>query len=82
MQEITLVLSAQEVGAILQTLGQLPTSSGAYPLVVKIDEQVKAQTKPSDAAPLIIRIPPINVNACLMIPNTCSLFIVRLFFVK
>jgi hypothetical protein len=30
----------------LQTLGQLPTSSGAWPLVVKIKEQAEAQVPP------------------------------------
>ena len=43
--EITLKLSIEEVNGILQTLGQLPTSSGAWPLVVKIKEQAEAQTK-------------------------------------
>jgi hypothetical protein len=43
--EITLKLSVEEVKGILQTLGQLPTSSGAWPLVVKIKEQAEAQTK-------------------------------------
>jgi hypothetical protein len=43
--EITLKLSVEEVNGILQTLGQLPTSSGAWPLVVKIKEQAEAQTK-------------------------------------
>ena len=37
-------LTPEEVQAILQVLGQLPTSSGAWPLLVKIDAQVKAQT--------------------------------------
>jgi len=41
--EITLKLSIEEVNGILQTLGQLPTSSGAWPLVVKIKEQAEAQ---------------------------------------
>lgn len=43
MTEIQLKLTLQEVNAILQTLGQLPTSSGAWPLVVKIKEQADAQ---------------------------------------
>ena len=38
-------LTPEEVTAILQVLGQLPTSSGAWPLLVKIDAQVKAQTE-------------------------------------
>jgi hypothetical protein len=36
---IKLELTVEEVNAILQVLGQLPTSSGAWPLVVKIKEQ-------------------------------------------
>lgn len=40
---INLSLTIDEVNAILQTLGQLPTSSGAWPLVVKIKEQAEAQ---------------------------------------
>jgi len=43
--EITLKLTVEEVNAILQTLGQLPTSSGAWPLVVKIKEQSESQLK-------------------------------------
>ena len=41
--EVTLKLTVEEVNGILQTLGQLPTSSGAWPLVVKIKEQASAQ---------------------------------------
>lgn len=48
MNEVTLTLSVDEVNAILQTLGQLPTSSGAWPLVVKIKGQAEAQLKPAD----------------------------------
>jgi hypothetical protein len=43
--EINLKLTVEEVNAILQTLGQLPTSSGAWPLVVKIKEQAETQAK-------------------------------------
>lgn len=47
--KITLLLDIEQVNAILQTLGQLPTSSGAFPLMVEIkkqaDEQV-AENKP------------------------------------
>ena len=46
MKEITLTLTIEEVNAIMQTLGQLPTSSGAYPLMVKIKEQAEAQVTP------------------------------------
>ena len=41
--EITLKLSIEEINGILQTLGQLPTSSGAWPLVCKIKEQAELQ---------------------------------------
>lgn len=52
MQEIELKLKIEEVNAILQTLGQLPTSSGAWPLVVKIKEQTElVLTNKSDNQP-------------------------------
>jgi hypothetical protein len=41
--EVVLKLSVEEVNGILQTLGSLPTSSGAWPLVVKIEQQAKEQ---------------------------------------
>ena len=40
---IKLDLTIDEVNGILATLGQLPTSSGAWPLVVKIKAQSEAQ---------------------------------------
>ena len=48
--EVTLKLTVEEVNAILQTLGQLPTSSGAWPLVVKIKEQGEAQVPKEENA--------------------------------
>ena len=45
---IKLELTVEEVNAILQTLGNLPTSSGAWPLVLKIKEQAEAQVKKND----------------------------------
>ena len=41
--ELTLKLTVDEVNAVLQTLGNLPTSSGAWPLVVKIKAQAETQ---------------------------------------
>ena len=41
--EINLTLHVEEVNAVLQTLGNLPTSSGAWPLVVKIKQQAEGQ---------------------------------------
>ena len=38
-----LELDANEVQFILQTLGQLPSSSGVWPLIVKVKEQADAQ---------------------------------------
>lgn len=40
---ITLNLTAEEVNAILQVLGELPSKTGAWPLIVKIKEQVAAK---------------------------------------
>lgn len=40
---IKLDLSTEEVNAILQTLGQLPTSSGIFPLLMKIKNQAESQ---------------------------------------
>ena len=47
--EVTLKLSVEEVNGILQTLGQLPTSSGAWPLMEKIKQQ--AELLPTIAKP-------------------------------
>jgi len=41
--EIELKLTVDEINAVLQTLGNLPTSSGAWPLVVKIKQQAESQ---------------------------------------
>jgi hypothetical protein len=38
-----LELDVNEVQFILQALGQLPSSSGVWPLIVKIKEQAEAQ---------------------------------------
>lgn len=40
---IKIELEIEEINAVLQTLGNLPTSSGAWPLVVKIKQQAEAQ---------------------------------------
>lgn len=41
--EINLSLNVEEVNAVLQTLGNLPTSSGAFPLLMKIKDQAEGQ---------------------------------------
>ena len=38
-----LELDLNEINFVLQTLGQLPSSSGVWPLIVKIKEQAEAQ---------------------------------------
>tara|TARA_Y100000114_G_scaffold99495_1_gene92666 strand:- start:347 stop:511 length:165 start_codon:yes stop_codon:yes gene_type:complete len=43
--KIHLELTTQEVNAILQVLGDLPTRSGAWPLIVKIKDQADAQVE-------------------------------------
>ena len=38
-----LELEVNEINFVLQTLGALPSSSGVWPLIVKIKEQAEAQ---------------------------------------
>ena len=45
---INLTLTTEEVNAILQVLGQLPTSSGAWPLMAKIQAQAEAKKEQAD----------------------------------
>ncbi len=47
MQQINLTLTPQEAQAILNVLGDLPTKSGAFPLLQKLAEQVQQQTNPA-----------------------------------
>lgn len=54
MTEVTLTLTVEEVNAVLQTLGNLPTSSGAYPLMMKIKTQAEESVtlaSSTDSAP-------------------------------
>lgn len=46
---INLELSAEEVNAILAVLGDLPTKSNAWPLVVKIREQAESQRQTAES---------------------------------
>ena len=46
---ITLELSVDEVNAVLGVLGDLPTKTGAWPLIVKIKEQAESQVEPENA---------------------------------
>jgi hypothetical protein len=43
MAEITWTLSLEEASAILGVLGDLPTKTGAFPLLMKLKEQADAQ---------------------------------------
>jgi hypothetical protein len=47
--ELTLKFTVEEVNAILGVLGDLPTKTGAWPLVVKIKEQAEAQMPKPEA---------------------------------
>jgi hypothetical protein len=46
--KLTIELSIDEINAILQLLGQAPTSSGVWPLLVNIKEQAEKQIKTRD----------------------------------
>lgn len=49
--ELTLKLTVDEVNAILQTLGDLPSKTGAWPLIVKIKQQADAQVEQKPETP-------------------------------
>ena len=40
---MNLELDVNEINFVLQTLGNLPSSSGVWPLILKIKEQAEAQ---------------------------------------
>ena len=46
MQNITLTLTIEETNSILQVLGELPTKTGAWNLLVKVKEQAEKQLPP------------------------------------
>ena len=46
--EIKLNLEVEEVNNILQVLGELPSKSGAWPLIVKIQGQAAPQVPKPD----------------------------------
>ena len=41
--DIELKLTIEEINFILQTMGELPTKTGVWPLIVKIKEQADPQ---------------------------------------
>jgi hypothetical protein len=49
MEEVTLHLTQQEVGILLNVLGQLPNSSNTFGLAVKIQAQVTPAPAPEAA---------------------------------
>lgn len=49
--DLTIKLSVDELNAVLQCLGNLPTSSGAFPLMMKIRQQAEEQVKPPAGMP-------------------------------
>lgn len=53
---ISLVLSLDDVNAILNVLGELPSKTGAWPLIQRIREQAEPQVNaaavPADAKPV------------------------------
>jgi hypothetical protein len=51
MENIKLELTVEETNAILQVLGELPTKTGAFPLLVKVKEQADAQMPKKETLP-------------------------------
>jgi hypothetical protein len=47
---INITLTVEEINAILQVLGDLPSKTGAWPLIVKIKEQADLQVTPAEQA--------------------------------
>ena len=45
---ITFTLTQEEANAVFQLVGQLPTSSNAHPLFMKIGEQLKLQSETAE----------------------------------
>jgi hypothetical protein len=46
--EIKLTMTLDEANAVLQVLGNLPTSSGVYPLLMKLKMQAEEQLPKSE----------------------------------
>lgn len=52
MDQIVLKLTVNEAQFVLNTLGNLPSSSGCWPLILKIKEQADAQVATPPASTL------------------------------
>lgn len=48
--DVSLKLTLDEVNSLLSVLGQLPTSSNAWPLMKKIRDQAEEDLKPREEA--------------------------------
>ena len=48
METVTLTLTVQEVNALLGVLGELPTKTGAWTLMLKIQAQAEAKKEAPD----------------------------------
>lgn len=51
MKEVNLVLTTDEANAILNVLGELPTKTGAFTLLLKIKDQIDVQLKDKQDEP-------------------------------
>jgi hypothetical protein len=49
--ELTLKLTVEEVNSVLQVLGELPSKTGAWPLIMKIKQQADAQMPKPETPP-------------------------------
>jgi hypothetical protein len=50
--EIVLKISVEEVNSILQVLGELPSKTGAWPLILKIKKQAEEQLPKKEEPPV------------------------------
>ena len=50
--EIVLKLSVEEVNSVLQVLGELPSKTGAWPLILKIKSQAEEQLPKQEEPPV------------------------------
>jgi hypothetical protein len=50
--EIALKLSVEEVNSVLQVLGELPSKTGAWPLILKIKNQAEEQLPKQEEPPV------------------------------
>jgi hypothetical protein len=64
-QTLSLNLTVNEINGIIQVLGQLPTSSNAYPLLLKIKEQAESQVKKQAPNPA-----PASTQSSAFVPPT------------